>query len=325
MFKHKFTLFFFLIVSNGILAQQRPQYSQYMVNQFALNPAVAGQEEFTDIKAGYRNQWLGGFKGDGPVSYYLTAHTALGRPMTTAYGNHRHMAKGWHGLGVNIYNDITGPTRRTGAYLAYSYCLPVTPKYRLSIGAFLGAQQFSVNGNQFVLVDETDQVLNGVHSTIVPDLILGTWFYSKRLYVGIAAHQITQRGLDFKDAVVDNPDPSKLNAHYFLTAGYNIPISHFSIVPSIMVKYVTPAPVSIDLSAKIVYKEGLFWWGASYRNLDSFTLIVGTTILDGRMPISYSYDLSVSKLIKYNTGSHEIVVGYKIPLPHRTICASNFW
>jgi hypothetical protein len=29
-------------------AQQRPQYTQYMVNPFLLNPALSGTEDYTD-------------------------------------------------------------------------------------------------------------------------------------------------------------------------------------------------------------------------------------------------------------------------------------
>jgi hypothetical protein len=38
-------------------AQQKPQYTQYIFNNFLLNPAVAGIENYTDVKLGYRSQW----------------------------------------------------------------------------------------------------------------------------------------------------------------------------------------------------------------------------------------------------------------------------
>ena len=45
-----------LWVAAGASAQQRAQYSQYMLNPFVLNPAVAGLEDFIDVRMGYRAQ-----------------------------------------------------------------------------------------------------------------------------------------------------------------------------------------------------------------------------------------------------------------------------
>ena len=40
-------------------AQQFPIYSQYMMNSFLLNPAVAGHEGYTSVNLTVREQWLG--------------------------------------------------------------------------------------------------------------------------------------------------------------------------------------------------------------------------------------------------------------------------
>src|SRR5690554_6258766 len=91
------TLFFALILLSSVaFSQQRPQYSQYMVNPFVLNPAVAGVENYADIKAGYRNQWVN-FDGH-PVTYYLSAHMPIGKAMCVN-PRIRHKKPGYHGIG----------------------------------------------------------------------------------------------------------------------------------------------------------------------------------------------------------------------------------
>ncbi len=40
-------------------AQQQPYYTQYILNNFILNPALAGIENYWDFKVSYRNQWVG--------------------------------------------------------------------------------------------------------------------------------------------------------------------------------------------------------------------------------------------------------------------------
>src|SRR5881227_3922899 len=60
-----------------ISAQQKPHYTQYVLNQYILNPAITGIENYTDVKFSHRHQWVG--IEDAPVTSYFTIHTALGK------------------------------------------------------------------------------------------------------------------------------------------------------------------------------------------------------------------------------------------------------
>ena len=48
---------FFL--SQSGYSQQLPVYSQYMMNKFLINPAVAGSEGYTSFNLTAREQWIG--------------------------------------------------------------------------------------------------------------------------------------------------------------------------------------------------------------------------------------------------------------------------
>ncbi|MGX8249340.1 type IX secretion system membrane protein PorP/SprF, partial [Escherichia coli] len=63
-------------------AQQRPYYTQYIMNNYIINPAVAGIENYWDVKASHRMQWVG--LQDAPVTTYLTIHGPLKK---SAYDN----------------------------------------------------------------------------------------------------------------------------------------------------------------------------------------------------------------------------------------------
>jgi len=52
------------------IAQQKPQYTQYVFNSYLLNPAVSGIENYTDMKAGYRSQWSGLQGARNQLPYY---------------------------------------------------------------------------------------------------------------------------------------------------------------------------------------------------------------------------------------------------------------
>ena len=87
---------FVLVFSYGAFGQQIAMFSQYMFNDFVINPAVAGSKDYAPIGISFRRQWAG--MKDAPVTQTLSAHTFLGSTM---------------GMGVNVYNDASGPTRRT--------------------------------------------------------------------------------------------------------------------------------------------------------------------------------------------------------------------
>ena len=73
----KFLLFILIIGARAVSAQQLPQFTQYIFNNYLLNPAVTGIENYVDVKMGHRNQWTG-LEG-APVTSYLSVNAPLGR------------------------------------------------------------------------------------------------------------------------------------------------------------------------------------------------------------------------------------------------------
>lgn len=317
---HLWIIFSFVIFSSH--AQQRAQYSQYALNQFILNPAVAGTQDYVDIKAGYRSQWVG--LEDAPATLYLSAQMPIGKEFGNSHNHHRGEHKAWHGIGTYLYNDVTGPTSRSGFYGAYSFNIPLSKKVRMSTGIYVGAQSYKVDGTELALGDPNDPLFSSVYRKSVADAIAGIWIYSKNYFFGVASHQLLGNKLDFEGLSDDIAGLSQLNRHYFATAGMNLQAAQdLFIVPSIMVKSVTPAPVSVDLTVMIRYQYK-YWVGASARAGDSFSLVAGTLIKEN-YSISYSYDLNYSSLRSSNTGSHEILLGVRLP-PHPDLnCPSKFW
>jgi len=60
-----------------LFAQQRPQYTQYILNNYIINPALSGIENYTDVKISSRDQWVG--LSGAPQTMYLTIHTPIGK------------------------------------------------------------------------------------------------------------------------------------------------------------------------------------------------------------------------------------------------------
>ena len=323
-------------LSCGVLfaaqAQQRPQYSQYMLNNFLLNPAVAGTSEHYDIKAGYRDQWSG-FKDNAdpngtitnvaPRTFYASAHAHLGQHIGPYRGKHRNEPKNFHGLGALVVADKTGPTSRTSFYASYAFNMKMAENFRASVGAFVGAQQFKLDGTQLRYKDPLLTIGEGITKT-VPDATLGIWLYGTEWYGGVSSHQIFQNKLSFNDGSVSIAGENKLSAHYFATAGYLFKASKdFKIIPSILVKYVSPTPVSFDVNLKTRYKD-MVWVGASYRQDGSLVFLVGG-VVKNLIEFGYAFDYTTSAIGKTYASSHEVLLGIRLQPQGRVTSPSDFW
>ncbi len=276
-----------------IQAQQLPQYSQYMLNEMAINPAVAGKDDFAEVRSNNRLQWLG--ITDGPRTYMLT----LQGPIKDKNA----------GLGMNLFTDIVGPTRRTGLNFSYAYHLKLNKELNLSMGLTAGILQWGIDGNKITLHDEGDsQLYTTYQTTYVPDFGTGVYFHKKgRFYIGFSLPQIHQARIKLYQGAYKN---SKIVTQYNLNGAYRFDIGDdFKIEPSFLAKYEYPAPVKVDIGFRAIYKEQI-WLGGAYRHNDAFSGMIGYMYQDYLL-ISYSYDFTTTNLKKYSSGTHELMLGLR--------------
>lgn len=313
--------------SSILLSQQKPHYTQYILNQYVINPAITGIENYTDIKASYRNQWVG--LQDAPVTTYFTAHTPLGkkdyRQTATSYdlpGENPRGKRYWeeyltpsphHGVGVQIINDVTGPLSQFSAQATYAYHLGLSPRTSLAAGFGVGLNRLGLNGAKLqfgdVIVDPA-VYQNGLINRTRLDMSAGLYLYSANYFAGISAQQIIPQTIDFSDGYV-RPSIGKTVPHLFATAGYRFLLgSDFNLIPSLMVKYINPLPVQMEGNVKLQYRN-LGWIGASYRHRDGFAGMLGLNVTS-RLHIGYAYDYTQSALRNFTKGTHELLVGFII-------------
>ena len=316
-----FTLLLPLLIlacASMVFGQQQWQYSQYMNNNFLLNPAEGGTEKFTDIKLGFRTQWTG--LSGSPYSMFLSGHHPINRNREE---NSELKDFGHHGVGGYISNDITGPTSRLSAYGSYSYHLPVSKTITASLGAFVGFKQYKVDENKLIWENNVpDATVHGATTAYVPDASLGIWVYSNVWYAGVSTFQLFQNNIELGEST-STTEQTVLSRHHFATAGFKFHIStHWYVVPSVVVKGTQNVPAQFDLNGKLKY-EDKYWFGASYRNKDAVVALIGCTIKD-QWEIGYSYDFNISKLRAYHAGSHEILIGCRIQQEDQ-IVPSQFW
>lgn len=327
-----------LLMSLLLRAQQRPEYTQYIQNNYILNPALTGIENYTDVKISHRHQWVG--VQDAPVTTYLTIHGPLGKkddretatsfhkpgynPRGRDYWDDYTAAKPHHGIGLQVLNDRTGPLNRFSACATYAYHLGLTTRTSLALGFAAGISDISLDRSKLFFDVPVDPVVysSGELNKIKPDFGAGLWLYSADFFAGVSAQQIIPEKMTFTDRVALHP--GKLVPHLFGEAGYRFLIDEdFNLIPSVMVKYVDPLPLQLDFNAKLQYQD-LVWAGASFRTYDGFAAMVGLNV-SHTFNVGYSYDLTTSKLNTVSKGTHEIIVGFLIGNKYGDWCPKNVW
>jgi type IX secretion system PorP/SprF family membrane protein len=337
----QFIILIGLFAGTAVTAQQRPYYTQYIMNNYIINPAVAGIENYWDVKASHRLQWVG--LQDAPVTTYLTIHGPLKKndyeresatsfhasgqnPRGEAYWQDYTAPEPHAGVGFTMLNDRTGPLNRFAMYGTYAYHVGISNTTSLSGGISAGITNMSLDASKLNFGTTTvDPAVSGsgVINQIKPDISAGLWLYSKNYFLGIAAQQIIPQQVTFSDNTVSLQE-GKLLPHIFISAGYRMQLSEdFSFLPSTLIRYVSPLPVGFDINGKLQYQD-LLWVGGSYRYQDGFAAMLGLNV-NRNINIGYSYDVQTSNLNTVSKGTHEILIGFLIGNKYGDWCPRNLW
>ncbi|MFT4544948.1 MAG: type IX secretion system PorP/SprF family membrane protein [Bacteroidia bacterium] len=273
-------------------SQQIPQYSQYMLNDYILNPATTGQHDYWEVKSNNRLQWVG--ITDAPRTFILSANGPF--------------RKYNMGMGGSVFADITGPTSRVGFYLSYAYHLKLSKSLNLGMGLSFGLLQYRIDGTKVTLADNGDPVFpNQMMTVYTADATFGINLKHKNFNFGISLPQII--GNDLKLLENQEDTKSSLARHYMAMGGYTFHVGDFGIMPNLLVKYVAPTMPQFDAGVKFDWREQ-FWIGASYRHEDAVSFLGGLAYKDFLI-IAYSYDMSTSNLRNYSDGTHEMMIGVR--------------
>lgn len=292
-YKFGLVLGLLLVFTQKSEAQQLPQYTQYFLNDYVMNPAIGGAKKSWVAGLNTRYQWVG--IQDAPRTYILSLHGPVRNTRV--------------GVGGYVFSDITGPTRRTGASFSYAYHLPINDEINLSMGVNGGILQFVVDGAKINVKNSYDVALsNTVQSVVLPDAGAGLHLYSEEFFVSFSAPQLLGNKIQFFEDYSDTE--SRLARHFFLAAGYNFEVvDDFSIEPSVFFKYVEPTPMQFNATLRLLYRD-LLWVGGSYRSEDAISFMVGYTLQDN-ITFGYSYDMPTSEIKNHSSGSHEVMLGIR--------------
>lgn len=292
-------LSFFLIIIKAS-AQQDPEYTQYMYNMSVLNPAYAtGVESTLNLGALYRTQWVGAV--GAPKTLTLFAHMPVNKKVEVGFSL--------------ISDDIGDGAKKENNFFAdFAYLLEFNNNHKLSLGLKAGFTSLTTNFNGFVFESgnaSTDLAFSENINDVMPNIGIGAFYFTEEYYIGLSApNLLATKHIEERSGI--NSFGSE-NIHVFLTGGYVFDISNsFKFKPSFMSKYVKGAPISLDLSANVLYNDQ-FEFGAAYRFGDSVSGMMNVKATPN-IRVGYAYDYNTSNLGQFNSGTHEIFVLFNLDL-----------
>ncbi len=280
--------------------QQDPQFTQFMFDKLSINPGYAGIGNELCVTGFYRQQWSG-FDG---------------APVTTMVNGHMPIRSINSGAGLTFYSDELGQEKSTLIRGHFSYHLKNVGSGKLGLGASIGYLSKDL-GSNWVAIDpvaDDSSIPDNSTSAGTIDFSFGAFYKSQRFYAGLSSTHLSEGEL--KDMNIQTA------RHYYVQAGYSHALSPtVDLLPNILLKS-DAASTQIDINVMAMYKNSL-WLGVSGRVDDAVAPMIGYRheMANGlsAIRIGYSYDITMSELNNYSSGSHEIMLNYcmklKKPLP----------
>ena len=278
-------------------SQQDPQYSMYMFDQLALNPAYAGSRDALSASLLDRNQWV----------------NIPGAPQTANFILQGPLASKNVGIGLELMSDKIGPT--TDNYLSGSYAYRLKLGHgKLAFGLRVGVYDYQINFNDIDYKDKNDVYSSyGQSQKIIPSSDAGLYYYTQTFYAGFSiTHLIGGRMTDYNNPI--NMDAS-FKPHAYLNFGKAFQLSQNVVLnPTLLIKYAQNAPTTFDLNLNMLLDNKL-WLGISARKNYGFVFLAAYNITE-RFRIGYSYDAGFNEIGVAGGGSNEILLNYDFNVRH---------
>lgn len=287
------TLLMLSIIGNS---QQLQTSSLYDLQGIVHNASTAGVYKNNFVGATYKTQWQG----------------ISGRPKTaTVFGSFK-LAKQKMGISAYAYNDVTGPTSRTGVQIAVAKHIPLSNGGTLSFGIENRVQQYALNRSKLQATLGSDPVLGGKENAFKYDAGLGASYTSEEFQIGVASSQLIQSKLDFYSGNLTRSEEARLYRHFYVHSLYNWKVDDQTVItPNILFIYLPNAPLEVQGGVRVEHNNS-FWYGISARAKQSLLLSAGVRI-QKKFVIGYAFDIYRTPLSIFNGGSngHEFMLRYE--------------
>lgn len=275
-------------------AQTDIQLSHQLFNRVYYNPAAAGASQYVNGLLVARQQWAG----------------FSGAPKQIVFSADGYLPKIKSGLGISAIVDKLGIENSTNINASYSYHVRLAAKTNLSFGLSIGVMYKSVDKDKAIFTDPNDPdalLYLQDDSKVEPDFNFGIELNHENFTFGAAVSHLSNSSTTHKDLISGR--------HFYAYGRYKIELTeNWDLVPTLAAQNNIKS-FQIEVNAMAFYKKR-FWAGASYRVNDdikseSVVGLLGLYITDF-LRLGYAYDLNMGDIGSYSSGSHEIMLGFRI-------------
>lgn len=283
-----------LLVSSAVLAQQETVYTFYRQHMNLVNPAYAGVDSITVVSSTLRKQWTG--IANAPETQAISFGTSLGKKV---------------GFGMTVINDQTFIEKQTFVSLDFSYKLKMSETADVYFGIKAGGSSYNVNTSGLETYNvQADPALASI-STFNPNIGVGAVYKEGPMYISLSIPRLLNTKKATNDAgyasvATDSP-------HIYLSGGYDVPLqgefSSLILKPSAMLRYVSGAPVSLDLTAMLQIDK-IFELGGMYRT-DKAYAAMATVVISKRLVFGFAYEMSTQPTLAAAKNTNEILLQFR--------------
>jgi type IX secretion system PorP/SprF family membrane protein len=283
-----------LLISSAAIAQQETAYSFYRQHMNLVNPAYAGMDSITVATSTLRKQWTG--VANAPETQAVSFGTTLGKKV---------------GFGMTVISDKTFVEKQTYFSVDFSYKLKMSETADVYFGIKAGGNSYSVNTSGLETYNvQADPALASI-STFNPNLGVGAVYKEGPMYISLSIPRLlnTKRATNdagYASVAIDSP-------HIYLSGGYDIPLqgefSSLVLKPSAMLRYVSGAPVSLDMTAMLQIEKN-FEIGGMYRT-DKAYAAMSTIRLSKRFLFGFAYEMSTQPTLAAARNTNEILLQFR--------------
>ena len=282
----------------GLQAQQDAQYTQYMYNTLAVNPAYAGTRGILGISALHRSQWIG--TDGGPTTQTLNINGPISEKI---------------GLGLSLVHDEIGNNTNQNTYVdaTFSYTVPTSDKHKLSFGLKAGGHHLNVDFNRLRNYNASTSPVgdSDLYKKFSPNIGAGVYFHSQKFYVGLSIPNFFETE-HFQNSTNGTTQIATEKMNWYFISGYVFDISSsLKFKPTVLFKGVEGVPLQMDVSGNFLINEK-FTLGVAYR-LDSAVSALFGFQMNKQFMLGLAYDREVSELggTRFNDGSFELFLRYE--------------
>ncbi len=297
MIKKYFKILFFVCVAHVCVAQQFPQYTQFIFNKIGYSPAASGTSVNAPFELifGARTQWVG--VSNNPKSGFVS--------FNYNFVPQRSYSK-WHNVGIYIDQDQNGNFVHNDVWLSYTFHLLLSRKWLLSTGIFAGIKQYRITKSN---LDRNDPAVSGSANALIalPDIMPGIRLSNKKVFVDLSLPQVSifsQRGIGGKIG-----SPSKVIPQYILSVGKKGKFNDYNTLQvAINLHGSFVGLPSVELNA-MNYYDKRFAFGMSVRSKNFVSAIVQFRLL-GTVNVGLAYDLSINKMFRASPNTGEVMISF---------------